>query len=168
MDLFPVGVTIPLGEELIREQPLGEERIHERPLGEEPIHERPEAKGHAPWERVGVDVPNPDDPEAQARAEKWRRATQGETDKAEEREEARRKRAEERKVKKEQEEAEMTKKLEKNARLMYIVGFFALPLVWLLSILYFHKEHVSPNANPVIKKCAFASTIHPLSLYSIY
>lgn len=68
----------------------------------------------------------------------------------EERREARRQR-------KERERQEAAQKaienLENKARRMYIVGFFALPLVWLVGLLYFHKEHKQVEGSEAIKKC---------------
>lgn len=49
--------------------------------------------------------------------------------------------------------AEMERQLEITARRMFYGGFFALPLLWLVSLIYFHKEHKSPDANPKIKRC---------------
>lgn len=122
------------------------------PIGEELFVEQPQ--GQAPWEREGAAVPAPNDPEAQARAEKWRRATTGVEIREAEREERRRLRAEAKKAKQERDEEERARQLENSARRMYIAGFFALPLLWLVSLFYFHKEHTSPDANPVIKKCS--------------
>lgn len=68
----------------------------------------------------------------------------------EERREARRQRKEQERQEAARKAAE---KLEKTARRMYIVGFFALPLVWLVGLLYFHKEHKQAEGSQAIKKC---------------
>lgn len=67
--------------------------------------------------------------------------------------ESRRRRREERRRRKERAAAEHVKELENDARRFFLLGFFALPLLWLVSILYFHKEHKDENASPIIKKC---------------
>lgn len=109
--------------------------------------------GNAPWEREGV--AGPDDPEARARADRWRAAAAEMDNAPVSREELRRRRAEERRARREEAEAEAERTHEANARRMYIAGFFALPLLWLVSLFYFHKEHKSPDANPAIKKCSY-------------
>lgn len=49
--------------------------------------------------------------------------------------------------------AEQVRELEEEARRLFIGGFFALPLLWLISLIYFHKEHADENASQIIKKC---------------
>ncbi len=67
---------------------------------------------------------------------------------------ARRARRAARKAQKEAERAaEMARQLETTARRLFYGGFLALPLLWLVSLIYFHKEHKSPDANPNIKRC---------------
>lgn len=66
--------------------------------------------------------------------------------------ERRRKEREERKKEREREAAEeQLKQLESDARRFFIYGFFALPLLWIVSILYFRAEHKDENASPIIK-----------------
>lgn len=51
--------------------------------------------------------------------------------------------------------AQHLQQLEDNARFLYRLGFFALPLLWLIALIYFHREHIDENASPVIKSCEF-------------
>lgn len=50
-------------------------------------------------------------------------------------------------------EAQHLQQLEDDARTLYIYGFFALPFLWLVSIIYFWDEQKDENASPVIKSC---------------
>lgn len=141
------------------------------PLGSEIIPETapaPAAGGAAPWEREGASHRSPDDPESRARAERWKRRAgedgeggEGGDDRGNR--EDRQRRAEERRARRkereEQKEAERIKSLEQNARRMYLLGFFALPLLWLVSVLYFHKDYKSAEPNPVIKRCALVPSV---------
>lgn len=54
----------------------------------------------------------------------------------------------------ERKEKEAAQHLEDTARKMFYGGFFALPFLWLVSLIYFHKEHKAADANENIKKCA--------------
>lgn len=125
------------------------------PLGTEIIPVEPRG-GAAPWERQGAEHRSPDDPESRAKADKWKkRAAAAELEGDDDTHvDSRRRRAAERRAKKEEVEAARVKQLEKNARRMYFLGFFALPLLWLVSLLYFHADYKSAEPNPVIKKCA--------------
>jgi len=49
-------------------------------------------------------------------------------------------------------EAAAAVELEKTARQLFYGGFAALPMLWMVSLIYFHGEHKSPDANPKIKK----------------
>lgn len=132
--------------------PLGTELI-----GAEIIPREPPQGGAAPWERQGASHRGPDDPESRAKAEKWQKRAAAEEDENGEDDghvDRRRRRAAERKAKKEEAEAAQVKTLETNARRMYWLGFFALPLLWLVSVLYFHTDYKSADPNPVIRKCA--------------
>lgn len=70
---------------------------------------------------------------------------------------ARRERREERRAEKaaqrEKEEADALKALEETARKMYYGGFFLLPMLWLVALLYFRQEHRAEGGNPKIKRC---------------
>lgn len=72
------------------------------------------------------------------------------------RREARRERRERRRAEKEAErvrkEIEAAKLLEDTARRMFYAGFLGLPMLWLVSLIYFHKEHKAEEANVQIKK----------------
>lgn len=72
---------------------------------------------------------------------------------------ARRMRREERRAEKaaqrEKEEADALQALEDTARKMYYGGFFLLPMLWLVALLYFRQEHRAEDGNPKIKRCTF-------------
>lgn len=70
-------------------------------------------------------------------------------------------REERRRRRKERAAAEHQKELENDARRFFILGFFALPLLWLVLMLYFHNEHKDANASPKIKRCMLS--LHPTS-----
>lgn len=55
-------------------------------------------------------------------------------------------------------EAQHLKQLEDDARKLYIYGFFALPFLWLVSIIYFWDEQKDENASPVIKTCTSSAS----------
>lgn len=140
------------------------------PLGAEIIPiAAPTEGGAAPWEREGASHRAPQDPESRAKAERWkeRAAEEGEdvSDTPANIEE-RRRRAERRKARKKEKEiiaeAKRVEALEKNARRMFLLGFFALPLLWLVSLFYFHKDYKSADPNPVIKKCSFCTPAPPI------
>ncbi|CAN8073113.1 unnamed protein product [Agarophyton chilense] len=109
----------------------------------------PHATGHAPWQRDGASHAPPTDPESKAKAEKWSRHK---NDDKHSREQRRKERAAERQRRKEEEERLRIERLENNARRMYIAGFFALPLVWLVALIYFREEHKDENGNQRIKE----------------
>lgn len=68
--------------------------------------------------------------------------------------ERRRRRREERhQRRKEEANAARELELENDARRLFRCGFFALPLLWLLSLFYFHREFKDENASDQIKKC---------------
>lgn len=113
----------------------------------------PQAKGVAPWERDPNTLPNPDDPRTKAQAERWRRAAAN-FDTAQRTAHRRRRHAQRAAARRQRQREESQRKLETNARRMYYLGFFFLPLVWLISLIYFRREHRAPNASPIIKKCA--------------
>lgn len=119
------------------------------PVGTEIIPERA-AAGAAPWERAGAPAAPADAAEI---AGKWRAAAEGLEAEQNAKNERRAKRHEERKKAKEDAARALEEQLETTAKRMFYIGFFALPLVWLVSILYFRKEHKACDANPVIKKC---------------
>lgn len=113
----------------------------------------PVARGNAPWERSGTSHLPPTDPIAQKKAAKWLK----QNGKPENREERRKRREEERQRKREEEQRLLAQQLESNARRMYIVGFFGLPLVWLVALIYYRQEHKDENGNPRIKQCKLRS-----------
>jgi Presenilin enhancer-2 subunit of gamma secretase len=110
------------------------------PLGAEIIPAAPKKGGAAPWERAGGGHAAPDDPDAQARARHWQSAAAQLTAVDEAAAAAREVRREERRVKKEEAERKAAEKLERTARRLYLVGFAALPFVWIVNIMYFWNE----------------------------
>lgn len=117
----------------------------------------PKAAGVAPWER-NPHLLGPTAPQSQAQAQRWQKAANDMS--TQERENARRRRKAERAAaKKKKQEADRLKAMESNARRMYYLGFFFLPLVWLISLLYFHREHKMEGASPVIKKCLLTTLL---------
>lgn len=116
-----------------------------------PLTHPPQAKGVPPWERIST-LPNPDDPQTRVQAERWHRAATN-FDATHRNTHRRRRRAERAAIRRQRQREEMQQKLETNARRMYYIGFFFLPLVWLIGLIYFHREHRAPNASPIIKKC---------------
>lgn len=72
---------------------------------------------------------------------------------------AKRERRRQRKLQREAEaEAERLRQLEAMAKRLYVAGFFLLPILWLLYLLYFHKEHKTPDANANIKKSTYLTS----------
>lgn len=67
--------------------------------------------------------------------------------------ERRRHRRDERRRQRKEAEALRTLQLEKEARRFFHWGFFALPLIWLLSLIYFHREYKDAKSSAEIKKC---------------
>lgn len=66
---------------------------------------------------------------------------------------ARRERRRLRKERKEEEaRAEAARQLELTAKRLYFWGFFLLPILWLVYLIYFNKEHRTSDANANIKK----------------
>lgn len=65
----------------------------------------------------------------------------------------RRRREERRQRQKEEADAARELELENDARRLFRCGFFALPLLWLVSLFYFHHEYKDENASDQIKKC---------------
>lgn len=111
----------------------------------------PQARGIPPWERNSA-LPNPNDPQTQAQAERWHKAAAN-FDTHQRHEHRRRRRAERTAARRQREREEMQQNLEANARRMYYIGFCFLPLVWLITLIYFYREHRTPDASPIIKKC---------------
>lgn len=117
-----------------------------------PVHLPPVAKGNAPWERSGASHLPPTSQIAQQKAAKWVQ----QAEKQRETQEERRKRKEEQRHQRlQQQKQQRIQQLEQNARQMFIAGFFALPLLWLVALIYFRQEHKAQDASPLIKDCKF-------------
>lgn len=56
-------------------------------------------------------------------------------------------------------------RLEETARRMFYYGFFALPLLWLLSLIYFYRDYRDDNASVEIKKCTVSDTFSSFRSY---
>jgi Presenilin enhancer-2 subunit of gamma secretase len=41
------------------------------------------------------------------------------------------------------------------SRTLFVLGFFMLPMVWLLNFVYMRKAIQHPNTNPTVKRCTF-------------
>lgn len=111
----------------------------------------PTANGRPPWEREGGSHIPPTDARARRKAEQWQTQVASEADGLQRRMNRRR----ERLRRKEQREQERAEKLVKGARQMFVAGFFMLPMVWLMALFYFHREHKDENANPEIRRCEY-------------
>lgn len=57
-----------------------------------------------------------------------------------------------RRQRKDEAAAEQLRQMESNAKWLYHVGFFALPLMWLILLVYYHREHVDDDASQIIKR----------------
>lgn len=112
----------------------------------------------APWEREGAGLHSPDDPQAREAAQRWSAAVATMDANERDTEVARVRREEARRHRREDEEAANAKKLENNAKRMFLIGFAGLPFVWLVSVLYFREELRNENANPNIKKRTYRSS----------
>lgn len=121
--------------------------LGQAPLGAEIIASQKPVAGSAPWERAGAGFAAPDDPEAQARARAWEagaaQLAEQERGNAEAREARRRERAKRR----EEVARNAAEKLERTARRLCLVGFWALPLVWVVNVVYFWDELVGKKSD---------------------
>jgi hypothetical protein len=110
------------------------------PLGAEIIPIEKPKGGAAPWERAGAGHAAPTEADAQAKARRWEAAAAemaaGDLASVA----AREARREERQRRKDEAARAAEQKLEDTARRMYLMGFAALPFVWLVSVLYFWRE----------------------------
>lgn len=130
--------TLPLGAELTN--------LREDPNPNPPP--APAGGGAAPWLRKGANHVAPTSEQAKNQAEKWKAANGVET-----REERRARRAKEREELRKKNEEERREKMEERAKQMYLVGFFGLPLIWIVALWYFREDVKREDVSEDMKKC---------------